>query len=141
MFSLFITATTIFDLEEYFWKMKLHQVKKDFYLWLLTKEIFFTFEIYDVFLFLFTLHDKSKMALKPCVLTFYISIGASLMSTCSNSLLFSDGSGTKNPGTGRIRVVLFQVPGRPGTRILGTGEPDWADPGKIIRVPGGYQVV
>ena len=33
----------------------------------------------------------------------------------------SDGSGTKNPGTGRIRVVLFRVPGRPGTRMNRTG--------------------
>ena len=35
--------------------------------------------------------------------------------------LTSDGSGTKNPGTGQIRVVLFRVPGRPGTRINRAG--------------------
>ena len=38
-----------------------------------------------------------------------------------NILFFSDGSGTKNPGTGRIRVVLFRVPGKPGTRMNRTG--------------------
>ena len=33
----------------------------------------------------------------------------------------SDGLGTKNPGTGRIRVVLFRVLGGPGTRMNRTG--------------------
>ena len=33
----------------------------------------------------------------------------------------SDGSGTKNPGTGRIRAVLFRVLGGPGTRMNRTG--------------------
>ena len=33
----------------------------------------------------------------------------------------SDGSGTKNPGTGRIRVMVFRVPGGPGTSKIRTG--------------------
>ena len=37
------------------------------------------------------------------------------------NILPSDGSGTKNPGTGRIRVVLFRVLGGPGTRMNRTG--------------------
>ena len=35
----------------------------------------------------------------------------------------SDGPGTKNLGTGRIRVKVFLVPGRPGTRMIPTGLP------------------
>ena len=30
----------------------------------------------------------------------------------------SDGLGTKNPGSGRIRVMVFRVPGGPGTRRI-----------------------
>ena len=37
------------------------------------------------------------------------------------SLKNSDGSGTKNPGTGRIRVIFFRVPGGPGTWRIRTG--------------------
>ena len=47
--------------------------------------------------------------------------GKYLQKTKNDPIGVSDGSGTKNPGTGRIRVVLFRVPGGLGTRMNRTG--------------------
>ena len=64
---------------------------------------------------LFTdLYRKESNCSNPCFIF-------SLTTTKIEEYESSDGSGTKNPGTGRIRVVVFRVPGGPGTRRIRTG--------------------